>query len=46
MTWQSVARKDFRDSLRSRWLWVLTALFVVVFAVPPVFAFLIESIST
>ncbi|WP_231185649.1 ABC transporter permease [Haladaptatus sp. DYF46] len=42
MTWRSVARKDFRDSLRSRWLWVLTALFVVVFAVPPIFAFFIE----
>ncbi|EFW93850.1 ABC-type transport system permease protein [Haladaptatus paucihalophilus DX253] len=43
MTWQSVARKDFRDSLRSRWLWVLTALFVVLFAVPPILAFLIEN---
>lgn len=43
MTWQSVARKDFRDSLRSRWLWVLTALFVVLFALPPILAFLIEN---
>ncbi|WP_458188896.1 ABC transporter permease [Haladaptatus sp. NG-WS-4] len=31
MTWQAVARKDFRDSLRSRWLWVLSAIFVGLF---------------
>ncbi|WP_435155584.1 ABC transporter permease [Haladaptatus sp. DFWS20] len=31
MTWQAVARKDFHDSLRSRWLWVLSAIFVGLF---------------
>ncbi|MDX1745427.1 MAG: ABC transporter permease [Halobacteriales archaeon] len=29
MTWQAVARKDFDDASRSRWLWVLSALFAV-----------------
>ncbi|KZN25356.1 ABC transporter permease [Haladaptatus sp. R4] len=43
MTWQSVARKDFRDAVRSRWLWVLTGLFVVVFAVPPIIAFVLDN---
>lgn len=28
MTWQVVAQKDFRDAVRSRWLWVLSLLFV------------------
>ncbi len=36
MTWKSVGRKDFRDSLRSRWLWAVTVLFVVIFSVLPV----------
>jgi ABC-2 type transport system permease protein len=31
MTWQAVARKDFRDSLRSRWLWVISVIFVGLF---------------
>lgn len=31
MTWQAVARKDFRDAVRSRWLWVLSAVFVGLF---------------
>jgi ABC-2 type transport system permease protein len=32
MTWQAVARKDFQDAVRSRWIWVLSALFVALFA--------------
>jgi ABC-2 type transport system permease protein len=32
MTWQAVARKDFRDSVRSYWLWALSAAFVAFFA--------------
>ncbi|MEF8801750.1 MAG: ABC transporter permease [Halolamina sp.] len=32
MSWEAVARKDFQDAVRSRWLWVLSALSVVVFA--------------
>lgn len=36
MSWQAVARKDFHDAIRSRWLWVLSVLFVVVFAAPAV----------
>ena len=32
MSWEAVARKDFQDAVRSRWLWVLSALFIVVFA--------------
>jgi len=32
MTWQAVARKDFRDAVRSRWLWALSAIFVGLFA--------------
>ncbi|MFB6352648.1 MAG: ABC transporter permease [Halobacteriales archaeon] len=35
MTWAVVARKDFRDAVRSHWLWVLSALFVAVLALPP-----------
>ncbi len=37
MTWQVVARKDFRDAVRSWWLWGLSALFVVFFSVPAYF---------
>ncbi|WP_129114102.1 ABC transporter permease [Halegenticoccus tardaugens] len=29
MSWQAVARKDFQDAVRSRWLLALTALFVL-----------------
>jgi ABC-2 type transport system permease protein len=32
MSWEAVARKDFQDAVRSRWLWVLSALSIVVFA--------------
>jgi len=32
MTWQAIARKDFRDAVRSRWLWALSAIFVGLFA--------------
>lgn len=31
MTWHAVARKDFRDAVRSKWLWVLSAVFVGLF---------------
>lgn len=29
MSWTAVARKDFRDAVRVKWFWALTALFVV-----------------
>jgi ABC-2 type transport system permease protein len=29
MSWRVVARKEFRDAIRSRWLWALTVVFVV-----------------
>lgn len=32
MTWQAVANKDFQDAIRSRWLWGLSVLFVVLIA--------------
>jgi ABC-2 type transport system permease protein len=32
MTWQAVARKDFQDAVRSRWLWVLSVLAILLFA--------------
>lgn len=32
MTWQAVARKDFQDAVRSKWLWALSAIFVGLFA--------------
>ncbi|MFC4359413.1 ABC transporter permease [Halobium salinum] len=32
MSWGAVARKDFQDAVRSRWIWVLSALFVAMFA--------------
>jgi ABC-2 type transport system permease protein len=32
MTWQVVAQKDVRDGVRSRWLWVLSAVFVSLIA--------------
>ena len=28
MTWDAVAHKDFRDAIRSRWLWALSVVFV------------------
>lgn len=28
MTWDDVAHKDFRDAIRSRWLWALSVVFV------------------
>ncbi|WP_435180773.1 ABC transporter permease subunit [Halorussus sp. AFM4] len=31
MTWQAIARKDFRDAVRSRWLWGLSAIFFGLF---------------
>ena len=37
MTWEAVARKDFQDSIRSWWLWGLSALFVVFYTVPAYF---------
>lgn len=37
MSWQAIARKDFQDSIRSRTLWVVSALFLVVFVVPAYF---------
>lgn len=32
MSWEAVARKDYRDAVRSRWLWVLTAIMVLIFS--------------
>lgn len=37
MTWEAVARKDFQDSIRSWWLWGLSAVFVVFYTVPAYF---------
>ena len=31
MTWQAIARKDFRDAVRSKWLWGLSAVFFGLF---------------
>ncbi|UPV75950.1 ABC transporter permease [Halorussus limi] len=31
MTWQAIARKDFRDAVRSKWLWALSAIFFGLF---------------
>lgn len=42
MTWQAVAHKDFQDALRSKWLWALSALFVLIFALPPFLMFYLE----
>lgn len=33
-TWYPVAKKEFRDTVRSKLLWVLSAIFVVIFALP------------
>ena len=39
MTWDVVAKKDFADAVRSRGLWALSSLFVIVFALPPLLLF-------
>lgn len=39
MSWETVARKDFRDAIRSKSLWALSALFVLVFSVPTLLRF-------
>lgn len=36
MTWEAVTQKDFQDAVRSYWLWGLSALFIVIIALPPV----------
>lgn len=33
-TWYPVAKKEFQDTVRSRLIWVLSAIFVVIFALP------------
>ena len=43
MTWQAVARKDFRDAVRSKWLWALSLLFVGVFSLPAILRFYLET---
>lgn len=42
MSFRAVARKDFRDGIRSRVLWVLSALFIVVFSGPTVVRFFVR----
>ncbi|WP_137286507.1 ABC transporter permease [Halorussus salinisoli] len=42
MTWQAIARKDFQDAVRSKWLWGLSILFVGVFALPAILQFYFE----
>ncbi|PSQ45323.1 ABC transporter permease [Halobacteriales archaeon SW_6_65_15] len=42
MTWQAVARKDFRDAVRSKWLWALSFLFVGIFSLPTILLFYLE----
>lgn len=42
MTWQAVARKDFQDAVRSKWIWVLSLLFVGVFSLPAILRFYLE----
>lgn len=39
MSFVAVARKDFRDAIRSQWLLALSALFVVAFALPALIRF-------
>jgi ABC-2 type transport system permease protein len=43
MSWDVVARKDFSDAIRSRGLWALSALFIVVFSLPPLLRFYFET---
>lgn len=35
MTWQAIVQKDFHDSIRSYWLWGLSAIFITLLAIPP-----------
>lgn len=35
MSWRTVARKDVRDAIRSRSIWLLSAAYLLVFLVPP-----------
>ncbi|WP_135824821.1 ABC transporter permease subunit [Halorussus ruber] len=46
MSWQAIARKDFQDAVRSKWLWALSLLFVGVFALPPILLFYLEMGAT
>lgn len=39
MSWRAVAEKDFRDAIRSRWLWALSGLFVLLFSTPGILRF-------
>lgn len=39
MSWQAVAQKDFQDAIRSRWLWALSFVFVVLFTLPAILEF-------
>lgn len=39
MSWEAVARKDFEDAIRSRWLWALSVVFVGVFSIPAIARF-------
>jgi len=36
MTWDEVAEKEFRDAIRSKWLWGATIVFGIVFGLPAV----------
>ena len=42
MTWQAVAHKDFRDAIRSKWLWALSVIFIGMFAAPAVIRFFLD----
>lgn len=35
MSWRAIARKDVRDAIRSRSIWLLSAAFLLVFLAPP-----------
>jgi ABC-2 type transport system permease protein len=34
MSWTDIARKDFQDAIRARWLWIITGLMIFAFAYP------------
>jgi ABC-2 type transport system permease protein len=34
MSWSQIARKDFQDAIRARWLWILTGVMILAFAYP------------
>lgn len=34
MTWRAVAKKDFQDAIRSRWLWALSFVFISLYTLP------------